>query len=110
MKLVARFYDADEGRVLVDGHPLKEVDLTKYRQQIGYVPQEPFLFSGSLRDNIAYGRPEASDAEVEAAARGWCARLHRIDHRRLPPCRDRTRPVVVVRPASADLPRPRVAR
>jgi ATP-binding cassette subfamily B protein len=69
VKLVARFYDANEGRVLVDGHPLNDLDLTKYRQQIGYVPQEPFLFSGTIRDNIAYGKPSASDAEVEAAAR-----------------------------------------
>ncbi|HEX2047189.1 MAG TPA: ABC transporter ATP-binding protein [Acidimicrobiales bacterium] len=69
LKLVARFYDPTAGRVLVDGHPLTDLDLGAYRRQLGYVPQEAFLFSGTLRDNIAYGRPEASDAEVEEAAR-----------------------------------------
>ncbi|HEX9969315.1 MAG TPA: ABC transporter ATP-binding protein, partial [Acidimicrobiales bacterium] len=69
VKLVARFYDPTAGRVLVDGMPLPSLDLGAYRRQLGYVPQEAFLFSGTVRDNIAYGRPEASDAEVEAAAR-----------------------------------------
>jgi ATP-binding cassette, subfamily B, bacterial len=69
MKLVARFYDADAGSVLVDGRDVRELDLRAFRTQLGYVPQEAFLFTGSVRDNIAYGRPEASDAEVEAAAR-----------------------------------------
>jgi len=69
MKLIARFYDPDSGRVAVDGHDLRTLDLHDYRAQLGYVPQEAFLFSGSIRDNIAYGRPDASDAEVEAAAR-----------------------------------------
>ncbi|MCA1692568.1 MAG: ABC transporter ATP-binding protein/permease [Actinobacteria bacterium] len=69
VKLAARFYDPTEGRVLVDGIPLTDVDLGAYRRQLGYVPQEAFLFSGTIRDNIAYGHPEASDAEVEAAAR-----------------------------------------
>jgi len=69
MKLLARFYDPDEGRVLVDGHDLRTIDLRSFRHQLGYVPQEAFLFSGTIRDNIAYGRPDASDARVEAAAR-----------------------------------------
>jgi len=69
MKLVARFYDADEGAVTVDGHDIRTLDLRGFRTQLGYVPQEAFLFTGTVRDNIAYGRPEASDAEVEAAAR-----------------------------------------
>ena len=69
MKLIARFYDPDEGAVLVDGVDLRTLDLTAYRQQLGYVPQEAFLFTGSIRDNIAYGRPSATDAEVEAASR-----------------------------------------
>jgi ATP-binding cassette subfamily B protein len=69
MKLLARFYDPVEGAVLADGHDLREIDLHHFRSQLGYVPQEPFLFTGSVRDNIAYGRPDASDAEVEAAAR-----------------------------------------
>ncbi|HEY4267487.1 MAG TPA: ABC transporter ATP-binding protein [Galbitalea sp.] len=69
MKLVARFYDPDEGSVTVDGLNVRDLDLRAFRTQLGYVPQEAFLFTGSVRDNIAYGRPEASDAEVEAAAR-----------------------------------------
>ncbi|HEX6595570.1 MAG TPA: ABC transporter ATP-binding protein [Acidimicrobiales bacterium] len=69
VKLVARFYDPAEGRVLVDGRDLRTLDLSAYRHQLGYVPQEAFLFSGTVRDNIAYGRPDATDAEVEAAAR-----------------------------------------
>jgi ATP-binding cassette subfamily B protein len=69
MKLLARFYDPDEGRVIVDGHDLRSIDLRSFRHQLGYVPQEAFLFSGTIRDNIAYGRPDASDARVEAAAR-----------------------------------------
>ncbi len=69
MKLVARFYDADDGAVLIDGHDVRGLDLHAFRSQLGYVPQEAFLFTGSVRDNIAYGRPEATDAEVESAAR-----------------------------------------
>ncbi|RKR76689.1 ABC transporter ATP-binding protein [Frondihabitans australicus] len=69
MKLIARFYDPDAGGVLVDGMDLRSLDLVGFRRQLGYVPQEAFLFTGTVRDNIAYGRPNASDAEVEAAAR-----------------------------------------
>jgi ATP-binding cassette subfamily B protein len=69
LKLLARFYDPTEGHVLVDGHDLADLDLGAFRRQLGYVPQEAFLFSGTVRDNIAYGRPEATDAEVEDAAR-----------------------------------------
>ena len=69
VKLVARFYDADSGQVLVDGVPVTDLDLRAYRRRLGYVPQEAFLFSGTVRDNIAYGRPDATDAEVERAAR-----------------------------------------
>ncbi|MGC2192704.1 MAG: ABC transporter ATP-binding protein, partial [Candidatus Dormiibacterota bacterium] len=67
-KLIVRFYDPQQGRVTVDGQDLRSFEPGDYRRRLGYVPQEPFLFSGSIRDNIAYGRPEASDAEVEAAA------------------------------------------
>jgi ATP-binding cassette subfamily B protein len=70
VKLVARFYDATSGSVLIDGTDIRELDLAAYRQQLGVVPQEPYLFAGTVRDAIAYGRPAASDAEVEAAARG----------------------------------------
>ncbi len=69
VKLVARFYDPTEGTVSVDGMPLHEIDLAAYRRQLGYVPQEAFLFSGTIRDNIAYGRADANDGEVEGAAR-----------------------------------------
>jgi ATP-binding cassette subfamily B protein len=69
VKLVARFYDPTGGRVLADGIDLRDIDLTAYRRRVGYVPQEPFLFSGTIRSNIAYGRPDASDLEVERAAR-----------------------------------------
>jgi ABC-type multidrug transport system fused ATPase/permease subunit len=66
-KLVARFYDPQQGRVLVDGHDLRGVRQRALRRQLGIVPQEGFLFSGSVRENIAFGRPEASDEEIEAA-------------------------------------------
>jgi ATP-binding cassette subfamily B protein len=69
MKLLARFYDPDQGEVSVDGLDLRALELAEFRHQLGYVPQEAFLFTGSIRDNIAYGRPDASDADVEAAAR-----------------------------------------
>jgi len=69
VKLVTRFYDPTAGAVLVDGVDLRHLDVTAYRHRLGYVPQEAFLFSGTIADNIAYGRPSATDAEVEAAAR-----------------------------------------
>lgn len=69
VKLVARFYDPTSGRVTADGRDLRELDLTAYRHRLGVVPQEAYLFEGTVRDAIAYGRPGASDAEVEAAAR-----------------------------------------
>ncbi|MFF0966282.1 ABC transporter ATP-binding protein [Streptomyces sp. NPDC003703] len=69
VKLVARFYDPTGGRVTADGTDLRELDLTAYRHRLGVVPQEAYLFPGTVRDAIAYGRPGAADAEVEAAAR-----------------------------------------
>ncbi|MFJ7771566.1 ABC transporter ATP-binding protein [Streptomyces sp. NPDC097107] len=69
VKLVARFYDPTGGRVTVDGQDLRALDLTAYRHRLGVVPQEAYLFPGTVRDAIAYGRPDASDAQVEAAAR-----------------------------------------
>ncbi|MFI1723840.1 ABC transporter ATP-binding protein [Streptomyces sp. NPDC020489] len=69
VKLVARFYDPTAGRVTVDGTDLRALDLTSYRHHLGVVPQEAYLFQGTVRDAIAYGRPDATDAEVEAAAR-----------------------------------------
>ncbi len=67
--LVSRFYDPDRGAVLVDGHDVRDVTLRSLRRQVGVVFEESFLFSDTVRANIAYGRPEATDAEVEAAAR-----------------------------------------
>ncbi|MEU3197132.1 ABC transporter ATP-binding protein [Streptomyces sp. NPDC006996] len=69
VKLVARFYDPTGGRVTADGADLRDLDLTAYRHRLGVVPQEAYLFPGTVRDAIAYGRPDATDAEVEAAAR-----------------------------------------
>ncbi|MEU6578058.1 ABC transporter ATP-binding protein [Streptomyces sp. NPDC046805] len=69
VKLVARFYDPTGGRVTADGTDLRALDLTSYRHRLGVVPQEAYLFPGTVRDAIAYGRPDATDAEVEAAAR-----------------------------------------
>ncbi len=67
-KLVARFYDPDSGAVLVDGHDLRSVTERSLRSQLGIVPQEGFLFSGSITDNIAFGKPDAAPEEIEAAA------------------------------------------
>ncbi|MGW2208214.1 ABC transporter ATP-binding protein [Streptomyces sp. NPDC001781] len=69
VKLVARFYDPTSGRVTADGTDLRALDLTSYRHRLGVVPQEAYLFPGTVRDAIAYGRPDATDSEVEAAAR-----------------------------------------
>jgi len=67
-RLLARFYDVDDGAVLVDGHDVRDLTLASLRSHIGIVLDEPFLFSMSIRDNIAYGRPHADLAEVQAAA------------------------------------------
>lgn len=67
-KLVARFYDPQRGRVLVDGHDLRELSSRALRSQLGVVPQEGFLFSGTVKENIAFGRPGASDEEIAAVA------------------------------------------
>ncbi|MHB1907156.1 MAG: ABC transporter ATP-binding protein, partial [Acidimicrobiales bacterium] len=66
-KLANRFYDPVEGRVLVDGIDLREVTLSSLRRQVGVVPQEPFLFAGSIRTNLAFGRPDATEAEIDEA-------------------------------------------
>lgn len=69
VKLLGRFYDASAGRVLVDGVALPDYELTGFRHRLGVVPQEAHLFAGTVADNIRYGRPEASDSEVERVAR-----------------------------------------
>jgi len=68
-KLVARFYDPTRGAVLVDGHDLRDVTQESLRAQLGIVPQEGFLFSGTIGENIAFGRPDATDEEIREAAR-----------------------------------------
>src|SRR5947209_10930894 len=67
--LLARFYDIQEGAVLIDGYDVRDVTQRSLRSQIGIVLQEPFLFTGTIRDNIRYGRLDASDEEIEEAAR-----------------------------------------
>jgi ATP-binding cassette, subfamily B, bacterial len=69
VKMVARYYDPTAGAVLADGVDLRELDLSGYRRRLGVVPQEAYLFPGTVAEAIAYGRPDSSDAEIEAAAR-----------------------------------------
>lgn len=69
VNLVPRFYDVTAGRVCIDDHDVRDLTLSSLRTQVGVVMQDSVLFSGSVRDNIAYGRPDATDTEVEAAAR-----------------------------------------
>jgi ATP-binding cassette subfamily B protein len=69
VKLIARFYDPVEGAVRIDGYDLRSVTQHSLREQLGIVPQEGFLFSGSVRENIGFGRPEATDEDVYAAAK-----------------------------------------
>jgi ATP-binding cassette subfamily B protein len=67
-RLVSRFYEFQAGRILLDGRDLRDVDLADYRRHLGIVPQTPFLFSGTVLDNILYGRPDASREEIERIA------------------------------------------
>lgn len=69
VKLIMRFYEFNAGQLLIDDRDIRRLDLAAYRRQIGLVPQAPFLFGGSIADNIRYGRPDADDRAVEAAAR-----------------------------------------
>jgi ATP-binding cassette subfamily B protein len=68
-KLLARFYDPTEGRITIDGHDLRDVTQESLRRQLGIVPQEGFLFAGTVRENILFGRPDATPEEVASAAR-----------------------------------------
>ena len=68
-KLVARFYEFQGGTLLIDGEDIRSFNLQSYRRQLGIVPQTPFLFSGTVADNIKYGKPDATDAEVAAMAK-----------------------------------------
>jgi len=69
-KLVARFYEFQGGEILIDDRDIRSLDLESYRRQIGYVTQDPFLFRGTVRENIRYGLPDSSDGEVLKAALG----------------------------------------
>ena len=69
VKLLARFYDPSEGSIRIDGHDLRDIQVRSLRRQLGIVPQEGFLFAASIRDNIAFGRPDATFEDVQAAAR-----------------------------------------
>lgn len=74
MQLIERFYDPDQGNVIVDGEDLKHLNLRSYREKIGYVGQEPVLFNMTIKENILYGNPHATDEEVIAAlksANAW---------------------------------------
>jgi ATP-binding cassette subfamily B protein/subfamily B ATP-binding cassette protein MsbA len=74
VKLLLRFYDVGSGRIVLDGLDVRDVTLASLREQIGLVPQDPVLFNGTVRENLLFGRPGASDQELEAAARA--ARAH----------------------------------
>jgi len=67
-RLITRFYEFQAGKILVDGRDIRRLDMTQYRRRVGIVPQEPFLFTGTVRDNIRYSRPDATDEEVQLAA------------------------------------------
>ncbi|HEX2619850.1 MAG TPA: ABC transporter ATP-binding protein [Phototrophicaceae bacterium] len=67
-KLITRFYEFQDGQILVDGQDIRTFDLQAYRSKLGIVPQQPFLFSGTVIDNIRYSRPDATDAEIESIA------------------------------------------
>ncbi len=82
VKLISRFYEFQAGTIQVDGIDIRDFDLASYRRRLGIVPQSPFLFTGSVADNIRYGRPDADEAQVLAAARGigggdWLAAMPR---------------------------------
>jgi len=81
-KLITRFYDPTAGRVCIDGHDIKGVTLDSLRRQLGVVPQEPFLFAGTIRENLAFARPSVSDAEVAEAIRavGLTELVDRLPH------------------------------
>src|SRR5699024_10910075 len=67
--LTQRFYDIDSGKILIDDQDIAKVTKTSLRHQIAYVSQQPYLFEGTIADNIRYGRPDATDAEILAAAK-----------------------------------------
>ena len=110
-KLVTRFYDPTEGTVRIDGHDLRTVTIESLRRQLGVVPQEPYLFAGTVRENIAFARPDATDAEVDGGRAS-----SRADRARGPPVgrpryhRPRARRLAVVRRTPADRAGARIPR
>ena len=68
-KLIARFYEFQSGAITLDGHDIRSFELNSFRKQLGIVSQTPFLFAGTVADNIRYARPDLSDAEIETIAR-----------------------------------------
>jgi ATP-binding cassette subfamily B protein len=68
VRLIGRYYEFQDGELLIDGTDIRRLDLEAYRRQVGFVPQDPFLFSGTVKENIRYGFPEADDDQVCAAA------------------------------------------
>jgi ATP-binding cassette subfamily B protein len=90
-KLVTRFYDPWSGVARLDGHDLRDVTLHSLRTQLGVVPQEPFLFHGSIRDNITFARPDATEAEIDEAVRavGLDELVSRLPHGLDTPCHER---------------------
>ncbi len=110
VQLLGRLYDVDAGSVRVDGADVRDVDLRSLRSEIAVVDDDPFLFSASVHDNIAYARPDASREDVERAARaGAGGAVHRGAAGRLRHARRRARPDSVGRPAPADRDRARAA-
>ena len=69
INLIPRFYDPSDGRILIDGKDLRKIKIESLREKIGIVMQETTLFTGTIRDNIAFGRPDASKEDVETAAK-----------------------------------------
>ena len=109
LNLIPRFYDVTGGRVTIDGHDIREVTLASLRDQIALVTQEPFLFDDTIRANIAYAKPGATEAEIEAAARaGRRPRLHRRPAQGLRHPGRRGRRAAFRRPAPAHRHRPRL--
>ena len=107
VNLVCRFYDVAEGAILVDGVDIRSFPVEEYRRHIGVVLQDPFLFYGTVAENIAYGRPDATRDEIIAAARA--AQAHEFILRLPLGLRfagRRARPVAVRRRAAANLDRP----
>ncbi|MEE9280264.1 MAG: ABC transporter ATP-binding protein [Myxococcota bacterium] len=90
-KLITRFYDPQQGRILIDGHDLRDVTLRSLRSQLGVIPQEPFLFAGTIRENIGFARPSASDEEVLEVCRavGIEALIDRLPEGIETPCHER---------------------